>query len=96
MQERYGPGLLKMLNEGSLTIFDKTMRFQYFKKNARPENGYTLVIGLHGGGNCATEVNDTQYSNHLHLYDRYMPPGVIWFVPRSCEEASDMWWKGYI
>lgn len=60
------------------------MKFQYFRKGGRPDGGYTLVIGLHGGGNCPTEVNDKQYSNHLHLYDRYMPPGTIWFVPRSC------------
>lgn len=25
-----------------------------------------------------------------------MPEGSIWFVPRSAEEASDMWWKHYI
>jgi hypothetical protein len=62
----------------------------------KPEGGYSLVFGLHGGGGCPSEVNEQQFHNHLHLYDKYLPSGVIWFVPRSCEEASDMWWKSYL
>lgn len=32
----------------------------------------------------------------MHLYDTYLPKNCIWFVPRSCEDHSDMWWKSYL
>ena len=32
----------------------------------------------------------------MHLYDDHLPKGVIWFVPRACEDQWDMWWKGYL
>ena len=25
-----------------------------------------------------------------------MPSGVIWFVPRSCDDVWDMWWQPYL
>lgn len=25
-----------------------------------------------------------------------MPEGVIWFVPRSCDDVWDMWWQPYL
>ena len=87
---------MAMLHSKSLTIKNKTMRFQYFMFGEKPINGYALIFGFHGGGNCATQVNDQQFNNHLHLYDPYIPKGCIWFVPRSCEEASDMWHKEYL
>jgi len=83
MQERYANNLMNMLNSNSITIGNVTMKFQFFKKGGRPPAGYTLLFGMHGGGGCTTEVNDQQYKNHLRLYDQYLPPGVIWFVPRS-------------
>lgn len=60
------------------------MRFIYKKKGKRPTNGYTLIFGLHGGGSCPANVNDQQFKNHHALYDKYLPDGTIWFVPRSC------------
>ena len=45
------------------------MRFEYFSIGNQPNNGYSLVFGLHGGGGCAPEVNEGQFKNHLHLYD---------------------------
>ena len=72
------------------------MNFQYFTKGDKPLGGYTLIFGLHGGGGCPTPVNDQQFNNHLSLYNEFLPEGSIWFVPRSCEDAPDMWWKGYL
>ncbi len=73
-----------LLKEESVTIGNKTLRFKYFTKGARPEGGYILIFGLHGGGGCTTEVNDQQYKNHFTLYNDLLPAGTIWFVPRSC------------
>lgn len=73
-----------LLKEEFVTLNDKTMRFKYFVKGARPQGGYTLIFGLHGGGNCATDVNNQQFNNHLNLYNDILPAGTIWFVPRSC------------
>lgn len=62
----------------------------------KPPHGYTLFIGMHGGGGCDPEDNEEQYKNHQHLYQDQIPEGVIWFTPRSCEEAWDMWFKAYL
>ena len=72
------------------------MKFQHHMIGTQPPNGYALIFGLHGGGNCSTATNDQQYNNHLALYDQFLPQGVIWIALRSCEEASDMWWKPYL
>ncbi len=84
------------MQDRQITIGDKTMRFEYFTFGQRPYNGYTLLIGMHGGGGCAKEDNDEQFNNHLHLYDSLIPEGVIWLVPRSCEDVWDMWFKSYL
>ena len=85
-----------MLKQGNITLKDKTLKFQYFTRGNRPINGYSLIFGLHGGGGCPKEVNDQQFKNHINLYNNFLPQGVIWMALRSCEEASDMWWKSYL
>lgn len=92
----FASAVLLELQESYMTINGRTFRFKYFPKEDRPEQGYTLVIDLHGDGNCPAEINEQQYKRHMHLYDAYLPTGIIWFVPRSPEQASDMWWKGYL
>ena len=42
-----------MLQKGSLTIGDKTMKFQFNVIGQMPPNGYSLIFGLHGGGACS-------------------------------------------
>lgn len=72
------------------------MKFDFFCHGEKPPAGYTFIIGLHGGGGCPAEENDSQYCNHLHLYDKKLPKQCIWFVPRSCEDEWDMWWHSYL
>ena len=88
--------LMGEIESKAITIGDKTMRFQYFTRGKKPQGGYTLIFGLHGGGGCPADVNDQQHQNHLHLYDEFLPEGVIWLAPRSCEDAWDMWWHAYL
>lgn len=87
---------MEMLDSGSLTIGDQTMEFTYNIKGDRPPNGYTLIFGFHGGGGCPKKVNDGQYNNHKKLYNKHLPNGCIWFVPRSAEDLPDMWWRPYM
>ena len=41
-----------LIKQGSITLGDKTMRFQFFCFGAAPPGGYRLIFGLHGGGGC--------------------------------------------
>ena len=41
-----------MVEEGKITLDGKTMKVSYFKKGERPQTGYSLIFGLHGGGGC--------------------------------------------
>ena len=70
------------------------MPFTVVYYGSRPKNGYSLFIGLHGGGGCPKADNDAQYKNHMHLYG--FPEGVVWFVPRAPEDAWNMWHLPYV
>ena len=80
----YGETYYQMIQQGKITIGEKVLKITYFTRGSRPLNGYSLVFGLHGGGGCPSQVNDQQYQNHMHLYDAYLPQGIIWIVMRSC------------
>jgi hypothetical protein len=73
-----------MIQSKEITLGDKTMRFEYQMIGPKPPQGYTLLIGMHGGGSCTSEANEEQFENHLELYEGLLPEGVIWFTPRSC------------
>lgn len=88
--------MLSMLQSGQLTRNNRTMKFHYIIKGPKPTDGYPLIFGFHGGGNCPANVNDSQYNNHKELYNKQLPNSCIWFTPRSIENASDMWWKDYL
>lgn len=96
MKSRFAPSRMAMLQSGQLTLNGKTMKFTYKTKGERPANGYMLIFGFHGGGGCPANVNDSQYNNHKNLYGNMIPDGSIWFAPRSCEDAWDMWFKDYM
>ena len=85
-----------MLDSKKLTLMGHTMLFEFFKIGQSPPDGYSLYFGMHGGGGCPKEVNDHQWNNHKHLYDQFLKPGSIWFVPRAPEDAWNMWHLPYI
>ena len=80
----------------------RIMHFEYFKFGTLNSNTprFSLYIGLHGGGGCLKEVNDQQWSNHKHLYDKWLNSSsvgpCIWFVPRAPENLLNMWHLLYI
>jgi hypothetical protein len=36
-----------------------------------PNDGRSLYISMHGGGNCPKEVNDEQWYNQIYLYEPF-------------------------
>ena len=65
--------------------------------------GRPLFIGMHGGGGCPAEVNDSQWENHTHLYSHgpiksgaTLPRGAVWVAPRSPVDAWNMWWLDHM
>ena len=53
-----------------------------------PQDGRSLYISLHGGGECPKEVNDEQWMNKIYLYQ--VPEGV-YVAPRAPWNTWDMW-----
>ena len=92
----------KVLENKCLSLNGRIMLFEYFKFGTLSSNipRFSLYIGLHGGGGCPKEVNDQQWSNHKHLYDKWLNSSsvgpCIWFVPRAPENLWNMWHLSYI
>jgi hypothetical protein len=84
-----------IIKSGILTLKGQTMFFctNKIRKN-KPENGFSLVFGLHGGGACDPKANDQQHENHKSLYK--LPSDCIWLTPRSAENVWNMWHLPYI
>jgi predicted esterase len=60
----------------------------------KPKEGYSLFIGLHGGGGCPADVNDSQWENHKKLYK--LPEGSIWLAPRAPTNVWNLWHQEHI
>ena len=86
VKSRYANEKMQMLKSRVLKIKDFTMYFTYKVKGAKPNGGYALIFGLHGGGGTDAQTNNQQYNNHKGLYDQQLPEGTIWLAPRSCED----------
>lgn len=84
-------------NDGSA---DYAMPFYYNKFDPRPADGYALIISMHGGGGAPKALNDSQYGNQKHLYDREFAKlglnGFIYLAPRAPTNDWDLWHKSHI
>lgn len=69
---------------------DKTMPVNWQVFGQKPSDGYALFISLHGGGNTATQVNDSQWRNQWLLY---APQGAVYVCPRAPYDDWDMHFK---
>jgi pimeloyl-ACP methyl ester carboxylesterase len=65
-----------------------SMKFTTKIFGAKPADGRSLYISLHGGGGTAPRVNDQQWENQKKLYT---PAEGVYFVPRSPVDAWNMW-----
>lgn len=55
-----------------------------------PEDGRSLFISMHGGGECSKEVNDEQWMNQIYLYQ---PLEGLYVAPRAPWNTWDLWHK---
>ena len=53
-----------------------------------PNDGRSLYISLHGGGECPKEVNDEQWMNQIYLYQ---PDEGVYVAPRAPWNTWDLW-----
>ena len=79
-------------NMESLTVSnaDVSMKFSYQIFGDKPSDGRSLYISMHGGGNTAASVNDSQWENQKRLYQ---PEEGVYVCPRAPWNDWDMWFK---
>lgn len=79
-------------NMESLTVKDGdlSMKFSYQIFGDKPSDGRSLYISMHGGGNTAASVNDSQWENQKRLYK---PDEGVYVCPRAPWNDWDMWFK---
>lgn len=56
----------------------------------KPDDGYSLFISLHGGGNTLHSINDSQWQNQTVLYQ---PAEGVYLCPRAPYDDWDMHFK---
>lgn len=69
------------------------MKFDYRTFGEPPEEGRSLFISMHGGGNAPKETNDQQWENQITLYQ---PPEGIYLSPRAPTDTWNMWFQDHI
>jgi len=81
------------MNKAVCTAKGKAMRFTFEIVGDKPQGGYPLYIGLHGGGGCPATTNDEQWRQMQTYYCRSVDVG-IYVAPRGCQDTWDLHWCG--
>ena len=66
------------------------MKFDYRVFGERPEDGRSLFISMHGGGNAPEALNTQQWKNQIRLYE---PREGVYVAPRAPWDDWNMWFK---
>jgi hypothetical protein len=77
----------------SITIGNKTMKFDYRVFGEKPEKGHSLFISMHGGGGAPARVNEQQWRNQIGLYE---PEEGIYLAPRAPTDTWNLWHESHI
>lgn len=67
-----------------------SLKFDRRIYGAKPSDGRSLYISLHGGGGLTHEFNDHQWDNQTKLYK---PAEGVYISPRAPWDAWNMWFK---
>ena len=78
----------RVIREGKLQ-----MPFYFRTLGAKPKDGRSLWISLHGGGGAPAQVNDQQWENQKKLYS--IDEG-IYLAPRAPTNTWNLWHEGHI
>lgn len=66
------------------------MKFDYRVFGEHPEDGRSLFISMHGGGNAPEALNTQQWKNQIRLYE---PREGVYVAPRAPWDDWNMWFK---
>jgi hypothetical protein len=77
----------------SISLEGKTMRYAFKTFGAKPAQGRSLFLSLHGGGNADPSVNDEQWANQQTLYQ---PAEGIYLCPRAPTDTWNLWHEAHI
>ncbi len=81
------------IDKGVLRDGKHAMRIFLTAFGKEPENGWSLWISMHGGGNAPASVNDQQWENQKHLYK--LDEGV-YVAPRAPTDTWNLWHEPHI
>ncbi|WP_020472041.1 alpha/beta hydrolase family protein [Zavarzinella formosa] len=87
-KERAGELKDRVLKEGKLE-----MPFAFKTFGAKPKEGRSLWISMHGGGGAPKQVNDQQWENQKKLYT--VEEG-IYLAPRAPTNTWNLWHEAHI
>jgi len=77
----------------AITIGDHTLKLKEKTFGTKPEKGWNLFISMHGGGNAAPRVNDSQWENQIKLYQ---PKDSLYIAPRAPTNTWNLWHEAHI
>ena len=66
------------------------LKFDYRVFGELPEDGRSLFISMHGGGNAPEALNTQQWKNQIRLYE---PREGVYVAPRAPWDDWNMWFK---
>lgn len=73
-----------------LKIGDLKMPFETRVAGEKPDNGRSLYISMHGGGNAPASLNTQQWMNQIMLYS---PEEGVYIAPRAPFDDWNMWFR---
>jgi hypothetical protein len=76
-----------------LILDDDSLKFEYRIFGEAPDEGRSLFISMHGGGNTAPRVNDQQWQNQIKLYS---PAEGVYVAPRAPTNTWNLWHESHI
>lgn len=77
----------------TVTVGDRTMRYEARTFGDAPPGGRSLWISMHGGGNAPPATNDRQWQNQIGLYE---PAEGIYIAPRAPTDTWNLWHEAHI
>ncbi len=89
IEEQYG----HMWDSAMLRLNDLKMPLAYKAFGEKPEDGRSLYISMHGGGNAPAELNTQQWRNQILLY---APKEGVYVAPRAAVDDWNMWFRPHI
>lgn len=83
------------------------MKYEAVKLNLKPSDNQTqeqnqpiqrlsLFISMHGGGQTAARVNESQWRNQIRLGQQYRPQQALYVAPRAPTDTWNLWHEAHI